>query len=206
MKVLLAILLTVASAQAQTLQEKRWDGAQLRPERVYEVNRIVDRIEANHARYQAVDAATDTPTYVIAALHNMEAGGSFQKHLHEGSPLAGRTRWVPKGRPVNGKPPFKWEDSAIDALRYDRMQLVAWAYLDATLYACERYNGVGYLKYHPTVPTPYLWAGTSMYVRGKYVSDGHWSSTAVSQQIGCAAIWKTMEQRGLIDFAKLKRQ
>ncbi len=188
----------------QTLQEKRWSAAQIRAERIKSVDTVIDRIMVNKARYEAVDLKTGVPWYIIAVLHNMEASGSFARHLHEGSPLTARTRYVPIGRPKTGNPPFTWEYSAIDALVYDNMGTIKWALLDATLYACERYNGTGYLRYHPTVPTPYLWSYTTIYNRGKYVSDGKWSSTAISEQVGCGAIWKRMEQRGIINFSRLK--
>ena len=97
-----------------------------------------------------------------------------------------------------GKPPFTWEFSATDALTFDNLQSVRWPSLDAALYACERYNGTGYLRNHPETPTPYLWAGTSVARPGKYVADGKWSSTARSSQIGIAAIWKILESRKLI--------
>lgn len=202
---LIGLILALLPARAETLQEGRWRRATVPIHRVKPLDSLIDRIMANRARYQTVDRQSNVPWYVIGGLHNMEASGSFHKHLHEGSPLSGRTRWVPKGRPVKGKPPFTWEESAVDALAYDRMGDVRWSSLDATLAACERYNGTGYLRFHPDVPTPYLWSGTSLYVRGKYVADGKWSSTAISEQIGIAAIWKRMEARGILDFTRLQQ-
>ena len=130
----------------------------------------------------------------------MESSGSFSSHLHEGSPLSRRTRYVPKGRPRTGNPPFTWEESALDALAYDHLAEVDWSSLASALYACERFNGIGYLKYHPETPTPYLWAGTTVELPGKYTSDGKWSSSARSRQVGIAAIWKELESRNLIEF------
>ena len=187
-----------------TLQETRWKSATVRAAESVEVSKVVNRIMEHADRYKAVDALVGVPWYVIAALHNMESGGSFDCHLHEGSPLTGRTRFEPKGRPIKGNPPFTWEESAVDALHFDSMEKVDWSRLDATLYACERYNGIGYLRYHPDVPTPYLWAKTSIEMPGKYVADGKWSSTARSEQVGIAAIFKVMEYRGILDFSKLK--
>ena len=206
MRFLFAVILLATSAQADwySIQGERWSRAKIEPRHARAISRTVDRIVANAPRYKAVDAGTDVPWYAIAALHNMESGGSFRHHLHEGSPLSGRTRWVPKGRPKTGRPPFTWEESARDALLYDKLNRVAWSKLNSTLYACERYNGTGYLKYHKSTPSPYLWSGTSLYKRGKYVSDGKWSSTAVSKQIGVAAIFKEMENRKILNFSRLK--
>lgn len=182
-------------AHPQTLQESRWQAAAIQPHRLHQVDAITERVLKNRPRYEAVSRATGVPWHVIAGLHNMESSGSFRHHLHEGSPLTGRTRWVPEGRPVKGTPPFTWEASAEDALFYDKLSTVRWASLDAALHACERYNGTGYLRHHPDVPTPYLWNHTTIARPGKYIADGKWSSTAISAQTGIAAIWKRLQQK-----------
>ena len=99
-----------------------------------------------------------------------------------------------------GAPPFTWAESAIDALAYDQLEKVNWDSLGDMLYACERYNGTGYLIYHPGTPSPYLWAGTGGEWMGKYVKDGRFDSTAYSDQIGVVAILKTLEAMGHITF------
>lgn len=186
----------------ETLQEKRWASASVAKHRQHEVDVIADRVIKHKARYDAVAARSGVPWHVIAGLHNMEASGAFTKHLHEGSPLTARTRWVPKGRPTTGSPPFTWEASAIDALGYDAMGSKNWRILGDALSACEGYNGWGYKKFHPSTPTPYLWAGTSTERPGKYVADGKWSPTARSSQIGVAAIWKVLQSRGTATIPK----
>lgn len=190
------------AADYSPLQVRRWNNAKVQPYRQHEVKVIADRIVRYKARYQAVSDKTGVPWAAIAGCHNMESGGSFSCHLHEGSPLTARTRFVPKGRPTAGKPPFTWEVSAVDAMEYDRMGEKNWRYLGPALTALEGYNGFGMLLYHPTVATPYLWAGMTgtdgVGKPGKYCSDGRFSPTAVSSQIGIAAIWKELERRGVI--------
>ena len=186
------------------LRVQRWLKADVPSRYCPAVDKVVRRIMLNQKRYKAVDAKTDVPWYVIAGLHNMESSGSFRHHLHEGSPLYRRTKWIPKGRPKTGSPPFSWEYSAYDALTYDNMGSKRWAYLFDTLWAVECYNGTGYWKYHRSTPTQYLYAKTSIERPGKYVSDGKWSSTARSKQIGVAAIWKRMQSKGILCFSRLK--
>ena len=202
MRVLAAFLSLAIPALAGGFQTTRYHSAKVMPHRLAEARRIVARIDANRDRYWNVQGCTMVPWFVIAGLHNMESSGSFRHHLHEGSPLSGRTRWVPKGRPKTGKPPFKWEVSAVDALKYDGLHAVNWQSLEAMLYAMERYNGTGYLRYHRSTPTPYLYAGTSIERPGKYVADGRWSSTARSSQLGIAAIFKIMEDQRMISLPK----
>lgn len=200
-KIVLSLFLTCCLTNGQDAKQvERWQSAAVAKHRVSEVQRICDRIANSMHRYKAVGETTAVPWFVIAGLHNMESSGSFKHHLHEGSPLTGRTRDVPKGRPREGSPPFTWEFSATDALRYDSMGRKNWSKLGPSLTACEDYNGSGYRRFHPETPTPYLWAATSVERPGKYVADGRWSPTARSSQIGIAAIWKELERRKLVSI------
>lgn len=174
------------------IQQTRWDVATIPERHKPAVDKVARRVERHKARYEAVADDTGVPWYVIAALHNMESSGSFRRHLHEGSPLTRRTRWVPKGRPKHGSPPFTWEESAQDALQYDRMDRIDWDSLRHALYGTERYNGTGYLRYHPETPSQYNWSKTSVARAGKYIADGKFSRTAWSAQVGVAALWKTL--------------
>jgi len=192
----LCVLAGAQPSNHDSVNAARFASAEVPKHRLHEVQVITQRIEKNRARYEGVSKSTGVPWYVIASLHNMEAGGDFTKHLHEGSTLKWRTRDVPKGRPKPpAQPPFSWEFSATDALLYDKMHLKNWKDTGASLSACEGYNGWGYAKYHPATPSPYLWAGTTVERPGKYVADGKWSSTARSGQIGVAAIWKLLAPR-----------
>lgn len=173
------------------VQSARWQQAQIRKEKVHFVTSIAAQVERNRARYEAVSRDTSVPWDVIAVIHNMECSLSFTQNLANGDSIRYKTRHVPAGRP-SGTPPFSWEYCAIDALRYDSMAYKNWHGMGNTLNNIELYNGPGYQRYHPDVPTPYLWSWTTIYSRGKYVADGHWSSTAVSQQCGCVPILKLL--------------
>jgi lysozyme family protein len=178
-------------------QETRWSEARLNAVDIIRLDKAVDRWRENEQRYRTIEKGAGVPAPVIFTLHGRESTWSFRHHLHEGSPLTGRTKYVPKGRPLTGNPPFTFEESAIDALTYDRMGQKNWRSLGDSLQAIEAYNGLGYQKYHPETPSPYLWAGTSLYTSGKYVADGKWSATARDKQLGCAAILKRMHDRGI---------
>lgn len=172
--------------------EKLWDTMVLKDKWKPELDRIVQKARKNQPVYEQAANATGVPWQFIAALQSLEASGDITKHLHNGDPLTGRTRNVPSGRPTTGSPPFTWMESAIDALQYDGLAGKPQWTLALMLYRAEKFNGLGYRKYHPEVPTPYLWSGTNHYKSGKYVADGKWSSTAVSQQIGVAPILKAL--------------
>lgn len=159
-----------------------WAAMDIRPEKEAAIENAAKRILAGKARYLAVEAKTGVPWFFVGCLHDMEAACRFDCHLHNGDPLTARTVQVPKGRPITGKPPFAWEVSAIDALTMHGLQKIAVWSIERILYEAERYNGLGYTT--RGINSPYDWAGSDNYDRGKFVSDGVFSSTAVSQQLG----------------------
>lgn len=153
-----------------------------------------DRIIASRTRYEAVQAITNVPWFVVGIIHSLETGLRFDRHLHNGDPLSARTKLVPAGRPL-GQAPFSFEQSCQDALcmkGYDK--LPDWT-IERICWALERYNGWGYRKYHPDTLSPYLWSGSNHYVSGKYVADGKWSKAAVSSQSGALPLLKTIAER-----------
>lgn len=140
------------------------------------------------------------PWHVLGVLHRMESDGRLDRHLHNGDPLTARTVHVPAGRPLDGAPPFSWLQSAEDAVRVQGLHLWADWSLSGTLYRIEFWNGLGYLRRHPETPSPYLWAGSNIYTKGKFVADGHWDAEAVSQQIGAAVLLKHGQGLGDVVF------
>ena len=167
------------------------------------VEGIIKKITANKTRYETAGNPLRIPWYFIAVIHNMESSLSFTKHLHNGDPLTARTKHVPAGRPVNGNPPFTWEESAADALQYQKIDKWKDWSIPGLLYKLEEYNGWGYRSKHPHVLSPYLWGFSNHYTKGKYVADGTWSETAVSQQCGAGALLRRLAEKGEIDFDAL---
>lgn len=149
---------------------------------------ITDKIQANRNRYEVIQSLLDIPWYVVAIIHSMECSLNFKCHLHNGDPLTQKTSHVPAGRPLTGNPPFSWQDSAIDALKMKKLDKVTDWSIPSILGILEAYNGMGYAK--RGVLSPYLWSGSSNYVKGKYVADGHYDPEAISSQIGAAVLLK----------------
>lgn len=184
--------------QPKTFQTERWAAARIRPEWDIAIDKVIYNSIRNKDKYEGV-AQNKMPWFVIAGLHMRESSSSWTKHLHEGSPLNRRTQYVPKGRLPDKPPPYTWEESANDALFIlKKMQNIKWGDLHESLQAIEKYNGLGYQKYHPDTPSPYLWSSTTAYKRGKYVADGKFDPMVVDKQIGVAALIKRMVERGLI--------
>jgi lysozyme family protein len=176
--------------------ERLFASARIRPERVQAVDRDIDTIVSNRARYQKVEDETGVPWQVVAWIHLAEGGLDFSRHLHNGDPLSARTTHVPAGRPKTGTPPFTWEESAADALDLTGFgKWTNWS-VPGVLYKLEGYNGFGYRR--RGINSPYLWAGSNHYTKGRYVADGSFSPTAVSQGIGVAVLLRRMADRGIL--------
>jgi len=125
-------------------------------ERFDAVDKAMTKILKNRVRYESVADVLGIPWYLVAAIHNMESGLKFTRHLHNGDSLKRRTVHVPANRPVKGMPPFTWEESATDALKSRGLHKVKVWSLARVLYEMEGYNGWGYRLYHSHVLTPYL--------------------------------------------------
>lgn len=176
-----------------TLQEQnkqRWDNMIIPAEMGPTFKAVADRLSAPEAqaRYKAVSAKTGVPWMVIAVIHEREASQKWNTQLGQGDPLNRKSTHVPKGRG-----PFEtWEEGAIDALTNCApfaSKNTDWS-IGGTLALLEKYNGLGYAN--KGVPSPYIWAGTNQYVKGKYVSDGVYDPNAVDSQLGCAGLLRFM--------------
>lgn len=167
---------------------------QVRPEKVAQVDAAARRLLANRPRYLGVSSRTGVPWFLIAALHERESGANFSAHLHEGSPLTGRTLHEPRGRPVSPDPPYSWETSAIDALTmrpHELNKVTNWS-IERICYEAERYNGFGYQK--RGVRSPYVWSYSNIYTAGKYVRDGQFDPGTVDKQCGVMPIVKRLSE------------
>ncbi len=172
-----------------------WASMTVRPEKREIAETIARKLSGQKSRYDAVSDRTGVPWWWIAITHQLEAGGSFRGHLHNGDPLTARTRQVPAGRPREGSPPFTWEFSAEDALRMHDLDAIRDWSVARALYEFERYNGWGYVP--RKINSPYLWSYSTHYTRGKYVADGRFDASAVSSQCGAAVLLRVMLDLGI---------
>ena len=150
-------------------------------------------------RFLIVQQRTGVPWFVTGIILTREAGSppNFHAWLHNGDPMVdheGRPRQtvhVPAHRPPN--PDCTWEDGAADAYTCEGLTgktdwspaYVAWL--------LEKYNGFGYREYHH-IPSPYLWGGTIVQQRGKYVRDRQYDPDVMDEQIGGMAILAALMQ------------
>jgi lysozyme family protein len=152
------------------------------------VNKLTDT--TYDKSYDSVEDAVCAPWYFVGIIHAMEASFNFDAHLHNGDPLDKKTVHVPAGRPAIWLPPSDWPSSAEDALTLEGYaNQTDWS-LARTLYRFEAYNGFGSRR--KGINTPYLWAFSNHYTKGKYVADGKWNPDYVSTQCGAAVMLKAL--------------
>lgn len=158
------------------------------------LNNKVARIVDNRRRYESVSHAFINPGlkwYHVSIFHDLECGLNFSKYLGNGQSLFMKTTIVPKGR----GPFSSFEEGAIDAIKIQDLNKIQDWSIGGTLYTIEGFNGYGYEKYH-NMNSPYLFAGTQHYTKGKYDKDGHFNPELVSSQIGAALLLRELLKIG----------
>lgn len=143
------------------------------------------KIIAHKKRYKAIEGVTGVPWFVVGCLHMRESNGNFNTYLGNGQPLNRVTTIVPKGRG-----PFEsFEEGAEDALvTVEHLdQIKAWG-PEHVAYAMEKFNGFGYRHPNRNIPSPYLWGGTSVQRRGKFIRDGVYDPNVMDPQLGGMAV------------------
>jgi lysozyme family protein len=181
-----------------------FDTCAVKPEKVNEAESLAKFVETNRARYETVATPLGIPWFFVGVLQCMECDPPrFSKHLHNGDPLSAATVQVPAGRPKPWNPPNDWETSATDALTFEGFSGQDDWSLPAILFRIEKFNGFGYRKLANPINTPYLWSFSNQYKSGKFVADGKFSPTAVSNQCGAAVILRRLAERGTVKFDPL---
>lgn len=150
------------------------------------LDRAVDKLLANKARYQQIEKLTNVPWFFIAICHMRESDANFNTYLGNGQSLSRRTTIVPVGRgPFN-----TFEEGAVDALKYEGLDKETDWSLEHILFLTEGYNGYGYMRMGKA--SPYVWGYTDQCGRGKYIRDGVYDPNAEETQPGTAALLKGM--------------
>lgn len=188
--------------ELKQLNEKRWGVMHVPTDKGPAFKAIADVLmkPENRKRYEAVASSLkkegyNIPWWFIAVTHYREAGFDIKTnmprwdtYLGNGQSLSKKTTMVPAGRGPFGT----WEEGAVDALVYAPPYAAKnkdWS-IGGALTKLEEYNGLGY--FNKGRPSPYIWAGTDQYVKGKYVADGVYNANYIDKQLGCAGILKFM--------------
>lgn len=153
---------------------------------------------AHKVTYLAVENATSVPWAMVAVIHRRESDGNFDTYLGNGQSLHIRTTLVPRGR----GPFISFLSGAIDALKIDGLNDVKDWRLEKQLYWMTSFNGWGY--WIMDKPSPYIWGGSNIQVRGKYTGDRVYNPFVWDDQPGCAPLLKTIAE--IDDSVKFVRE
>jgi lysozyme family protein len=173
-------------AKLSKVNATRWTKARITRDASEAARRLCAR--PAKTRYQVIARETAVPWFVIALIHWREAGQSWAANLAQGDPWDRVSIHVPRGRG-----PFRsFEAAAVDALTNCQPYAAGWKDWTAggAMTLLEQYNGLGYAA--RGLSSPYVWAGTDQYERGKFVADSVFDPNAVDRQLGCACILKAM--------------
>ncbi len=192
-----------------------FDTLEIQPGWKDDVEKDIATIMRNKPRYESLVANfneihnCDVPWFMAGIIHKKECSFHFTQHLHNGDDLGARTIHVPVGRPVLGNPPFAWEFSALDALEHDGCNKIQFLDEIPCLYFFEKYNGFGYrgIGKNTTPPyrSPYLWAGSQHWLKGKFTEDRVFSPEAHSKNLGAGVLLKALVSRDFITFKKVTK-
>lgn len=166
--------------------QARWNNMHVSAARGPAFESAANRIKANKAIYQEIEKETGVPWWFIGVVHLRESNLDMSTNIANGQSYKKKTTIVPKGRgPFNS-----FKEAAIDALVNCAPYAARnknWS-VGPTLALLESYNGLGYAA--KGVPSPYVWAGTDQYSKGKYVADHVYDPNVVDPQLGVAGVIK----------------
>ena len=137
-------------------------------------------LKANAEVYKSVAEICPVPWEILAVLHGLESSFNLDKQILNGQSWKKKTTWVPKGL----GPFSSFADSCQRAFIHESAHNPIpkkWGVAETALFL-ERWNGMGYWRKRKA--SPYLWSYSNIYGGGKYVSDGRYSASAVSKQVG----------------------
>jgi lysozyme family protein len=147
---------------------------------------------AAKSRYQAISATTGVPWFIIAVIHEREKSNdvNFLANIAQGDLWNKVSVNVPAGR----GPFASFEEAAVDALTNCAPHAARWGdwSIGGALTLLEHYNGLGYAV--RGLPSPYIWASTDQYVKGKFIKDHVFDPNKIDSQLGCAAMLARMKE------------
>lgn len=201
LRIFLAILLLAGALHASPAEEAvLWKDAKTNPKDSVLLDKLVGRYLRTKKVYDEIQAMrpNGVPSRIAFCLLYRECDNDMSCSPAQGDPLTHKSRHVPKGRIPGVSPAYTFLQAAEDAYYskdLDYLQAKDWSTIGSTLWVCEGFNGTGYWK--RGLVSPYIWSGTSNYLRGKYTGDNRYNPKAVDQQMGVAALLLRMQLRGV---------
>lgn len=161
----------------------------VRPECRKAIDDAAARVLSFRRNFESVRAAIGVPVIFSGPSFLREADLDFSLSPAQGDPWRRVSKHVPRGL----GPYRSWQDAAVAAYRVNGIDKVGdgnWTWELECFYA-EALNGFGYRDEH-RMHSPYLWAGTNIQTRGKYVADGKFDPEHMDEQVGVIPLAKRL--------------
>ena len=156
------------------------------PEYKVKVDWYTTKALSQKHEYIKVEELLTVPWEIVAALHSLESTFDLDKQILNGQKWDQETTWVPKGL----GPWISFESSCVSAFNRHKPP-IKYTIEEVSNFA-ERWNGGGYAKRNKL--SPYLYSFSNLGLKtGKFVSDGRYSSTAISKQCGFLVLLKALD-------------
>lgn len=169
-----------------------WNQMTIKPERLAEFTKDAKFAIAHKDRYLEVEKATGLPWMMVAILHRRESDSDFDTYLGNGQSLHHVTTIVPKGR----GPFASFLEGAIDAVKVEGWRDVSDWRLEKMLYYTLLFNGAY------SAQSPYVWGGTNIQQRGKFIRDHVYDANVWDPQPGTAPLFKTIADLDHIHYTR----
>lgn len=186
--------MSATNAAMIAVNEKLFAIAKIRPEWQARIDKDAARLvlPANKTWFLEEEKRTQVPWFVVAVTKEREAGPDtgFLRSIAQGDAWNKKSKNVPAGR----GPFTNWYEAADDALLKCAPYMGLWRdwSVGGSLTILMKYNGVGYFL--RGLPSPYIFAATTAYIKGKFIADHKFDPEFVDQQIGCAALLLAMQK------------
>lgn len=196
----------------------QWNRMEINASRRTEAARAAQYAVEHKDIYKQIEHETGVSWPMVAVNHRRESDAQdqfgnplFTSYLGNGQPLWIKTTIVPKNRgPFIRKGDATndlqklieaFVEGAKDAYHIDKLDQVKDWRLEKILYYSELFNGPGYDM--RGLPSPYLWGGTNIQKKGKFVRDGKFVPNTLDKQLGCASIlWYIAKIDNTVAYAR----
>lgn len=160
----------------------------VRPECKQQIDKAAVKLLSLKTRFDPVYKQNGVPIVFMSTSFEREASSNFEKNPAQGWPWRSMSRIIPHNGPFPS-----WQAAAIEAYHLNGLDKVGrdnWTWELFCFYG-EMFNGFGYRDFH-RMHTPYLWGGTNIQTRGKYIADGKFDPDHMDEQIGIVPVARRM--------------
>ncbi|MDE6950846.1 MAG: hypothetical protein K2P64_08030, partial [Lachnospiraceae bacterium] len=159
------------------------EGIQLTEEMEVDIKNFKNIYKEEREKYNEIARETNVPPVLIAAIHYRESNNNFNYSIRNGQmPVASIEEFLSDAEEWFGK-----------GMTEKGIRIPSDASIELMLTYAELHNGVTYAK--EGLVNPYLYSGTNIYMKGKYVADKVYDGEKVDRQVGVYALIMAIDEK-----------